>query len=165
MFRKLVTILVFVISILSFTFESKKFNSPEAVIYNTNKKMPANFRFEMQDDNWEDTNYIIHVFKDGEEYKIAYSYLKTDSPKYYDENGYPKLEYITKDFEKVHFTYFSAQPGSYIKDGKKHERITYQSLSFSQLEEFLKEKNARKLEDNLQKRIKEHLLWLDSIAN
>ncbi|MDO5089903.1 MAG: hypothetical protein Q4D53_08965, partial [Leptotrichiaceae bacterium] len=158
-------VLMLALSMFSLSFESKKFNSSEAVIYNTNKKMPANLRFEMQEDNWEDTNYIIHVFKDGEEYKIAYSYLKTDSPKYYDKDGYPKLEYITKDFEKVYFTYFSAQPGSYVKNGKNQERITYESIPLSRLEEFLKEKNARKLEDNLQKRIKEHLLWLDNSAN
>ena len=61
MLKKLAVFLLFIIGIVSFSLESKDFNTPQAVIYNTNKKMPANFRFEMEEDNWEDTNYIIHV--------------------------------------------------------------------------------------------------------
>jgi len=68
MLKKIITVLIFVIGVISFPFDSKEFNSPQAVIYNTNKKMPANFRFEMNGDNWEDTNYIIHVLKDGDKY-------------------------------------------------------------------------------------------------
>ena len=112
-----------------------------------------------------DTNYIIHVLKDGDKYKVAYSYLKAVSPSYYDKDGYPKLENITKEFDKVFFTYFSAQPGSYEKEGKKYERMVYESLTAKQLEEFLIERNAKKVDDNIQKRIKEHLLWLDKSAN
>ena len=165
MLKKIITVLIFVIGMISFPFDSKEFNSPQAVIYNTNKKMPANFRFEMNGDNWEDTNYIIHVLKDGDKYKVAYSYLKAVSPSYYDKDGYPKLENITKEFDKVFLTYFSAQPESYEKEGKKYERMVYESLTAKQLEEFLKERNAKKVDDNIQKRIKEHLLWLDKSAN
>lgn len=43
--------------------------------------------------------------------------------------------------------------------------MTYETLTAEQLEEFLKERNAKKVDDNIQKRIKEHLLWLDSAAN
>lgn len=165
MLKKLAVFLLFIIGIVSFSLESKDFNTPQAVIYNTNKKMPANFRFEMEEDNWEDTNYIIHVIKDGDKYKVAYSYLKANSPSYYDKDGYPRLDFVTKEFDKVYFTYFSAQPGSYVKEGKKIERMTYETLTAEQLEEFLKERNAKKVDDNIQKRIKEHLLWLDSAAN
>jgi len=52
-----------------------------------------------------------------------------------------------------------------VKKNLLQTTIEAYKLDINEYLEFLKERNAKKVDDNIQKRIKEHLLWLDSAAN
>lgn len=163
--------------------KTNEFLTDEAQLYVSNKKEWFSSIFpECDDDNdpkcyeWYKETFFIHVAKEQNKYKIAYTPIFTEK---YDKDGYPILIYgkekkedarydstlqkktlvtVPHSFGMDPFSMFT--PGTVIKNGKKYNLKDYRIISEAELINLLKSKNARKTSEEVKKGLKEWHGWL-----
>lgn len=126
-------------------------------IYVSNKKEMFISLFE--DDERDSFNFLIHVLKVGNKYKIAYTPLQEVSS--YDKQKYPILKYRPSKTNIM-----GIEPTTYVvdhsygmttKNGKLIHREYYQILTESQMLSLLKSKNAKRVDPKTEKDTRQFL--------